>query len=349
MPPASRITDLHSCPLHPGGPVASGSPDTIIAYAPAARVTDRVACGGAVDVVRRGASNVLINHLEAARLGDPTVHGGVLATGAPNVIIGETAQSYALVAAAAAANTFVEQCPYAREERELEEAAAAAESQGGAPTTEELPAPPSNLYETTEEERALAASEGDTPAIRVAREKLVREFYEAHAADGLGSARADQDLGVGGVPPRANAHPDGFTIDLGKPVALVQLELGVQVSMSVRTQGLDAGMLERIVTPSPTPRRDATRVIDAASRKHVVLELASEGGAALQFTEGPRIHDATGPSELASAPGEGVRWLLPNTTRESLRCLVCGSPSDDAAPRFVTLAAGKVPPRRCVC
>lgn len=349
MPPASRITDLHTCPVHPGGPIASGSPDTIIAYAPAARVTDRVACGGAVDVVRRGSSNVLINHLEAARLGDPTIHGGTLATGAPNVIIGETAQSYALIAAAASANTFVEECPYAREDRELEEAAAAAESEGGAPSTEELPAPPSNPYETTEAERELAASEGDTPAIRVAREKLVREFYAAHASDGLGTARADQDLGVGGVPPRANAHTKGFGIDLGKPVLLVRLEPGVRVSMSVRTHGRGAGALVNVVAPLPPSGSAPTAAEDTAGRRQIVAELRDIEGIALQSVEGPAVDDWTDPSQPVSTPGGGTRWLLPHTTRESLRCLGCGSPPDLGAPRYVALASGKVPPRRCVC
>jgi len=64
MPPAARIGDFHACPLvnvaqpHVGGPVAMGCP------------------------------TVMIGGMPAARLGDMTVHGGVVAAGFPLVMIG---------------------------------------------------------------------------------------------------------------------------------------------------------------------------------------------------------------------------------------------------------------------
>lgn len=69
MPPAARITDMHTCPMqtpafpspipHVGGPV-----------------------------VGPGVPNVLIGKMPAARMGDTTAHGGSVAAGCPTVMIG---------------------------------------------------------------------------------------------------------------------------------------------------------------------------------------------------------------------------------------------------------------------
>ncbi|MBK5291554.1 MAG: PAAR domain-containing protein [Acidobacteriia bacterium] len=65
MPPAARMTDMHTCPLvtglvpHVGGPILPPCCPT-----------------------------VLIGFLPAARIGDPTIHGGVIVAGYPTVIIG---------------------------------------------------------------------------------------------------------------------------------------------------------------------------------------------------------------------------------------------------------------------
>lgn len=98
MPPAARITDMHSCPLvnpgpvpHVGGPIITGSPNVITGYMPQARVSDKCVCAGPVDVIVRGSPTVLVNNLMAARIGDNTVHGGVIVTGFPTVLIGEAA------------------------------------------------------------------------------------------------------------------------------------------------------------------------------------------------------------------------------------------------------------------
>lgn len=95
MPPAARISDMHTCPLvspgpvpHVGGPVVMGSHNVFVAGMPQARVGDQCVCVGPPDAVAMGSPTVLVNGRMAARLGDPTVHGGVIASGAPNVMIG---------------------------------------------------------------------------------------------------------------------------------------------------------------------------------------------------------------------------------------------------------------------
>lgn len=93
-PPAARITDMHTCPMvtgivpHVGGPIITGSPNTIIGNMPAARVTDSLTCVGPPDTIVKGSATVMINNLPAARIGDQTAHGGVIVLGYPTVLIG---------------------------------------------------------------------------------------------------------------------------------------------------------------------------------------------------------------------------------------------------------------------
>jgi uncharacterized Zn-binding protein involved in type VI secretion len=96
MPPAARVTDMHICPMvtgivpHVGGPILPPcSPNVLIGYLPAARITDLATCVGPPDTILMGSPTVLINNLMAARIGDPTVHGGVIVLGCFTVIIGE--------------------------------------------------------------------------------------------------------------------------------------------------------------------------------------------------------------------------------------------------------------------
>ncbi len=96
MPPASRITDMHTCPMvtgivpHVGGPILPpGEPTVLIGMLPAARMTDMLTCVGPPDTILMGSPTVLIGNLMAARLGDPTAHGGVIILGEPTVEIGE--------------------------------------------------------------------------------------------------------------------------------------------------------------------------------------------------------------------------------------------------------------------
>jgi len=114
MPPASRITDAHACPLHGGGPDVSGSFNVITGYMPQARVGDTLICPPGPDVIVAGSATVLVNNRMAARLGDATAHGGRLVAGCPTVIIGDTGQGSTLVGAAKDGTPFCEECEKAR-------------------------------------------------------------------------------------------------------------------------------------------------------------------------------------------------------------------------------------------
>lgn len=115
MPPAARISDMHTCPKvepglvpHVGGPVVSGCSSVLIGYQPASRVGDAAACVPSQDTIAAGSSTVLIGARPAARLGDPTVHGGVITRGCPTVLIDVPAQSICLQCAAAHGASFVQ-------------------------------------------------------------------------------------------------------------------------------------------------------------------------------------------------------------------------------------------------
>jgi uncharacterized Zn-binding protein involved in type VI secretion len=95
--PAARITDLHVCPIvppaspapHVGGPIVTpGGPTVLIVGLPAACVGSMCVCVGPPDSVMLGSFTVMICGKPAARLGDPTVHGGTIVGGAPTVMIG---------------------------------------------------------------------------------------------------------------------------------------------------------------------------------------------------------------------------------------------------------------------
>ncbi|MDC0669272.1 PAAR domain-containing protein [Nannocystis radixulma] len=111
MPPAARVTDLHSCPKHGGGPVVPrGEPSVLIGFMPAARESDRAFCKDGDDIVLRGEASVLVGGLPAARLGDPTIHGGLVTAGCPTVLIGSSPQRATLEAAAAVGAPLCESC-----------------------------------------------------------------------------------------------------------------------------------------------------------------------------------------------------------------------------------------------
>ncbi len=87
--PAARITDMHTCPIHGGGPILPpGCPTVLIGGLPAARASDLATCVWPPDAIALGSFRVLIGGLPAARMGDPTLHGGVIAMGMPTVLIG---------------------------------------------------------------------------------------------------------------------------------------------------------------------------------------------------------------------------------------------------------------------
>lgn len=95
MPPAARITDMHTCPQvtalvpHVGGPILPpGAPTVLIGGLPAAAVGDPATCVGPPDSIVRGSATVLVGGRPAARMGDQTAHGGVIVGGFPTVMIG---------------------------------------------------------------------------------------------------------------------------------------------------------------------------------------------------------------------------------------------------------------------
>jgi uncharacterized Zn-binding protein involved in type VI secretion len=118
MPPAARVTDLHTCPMtigpvpHVGGPVMpAGEPTVLIGFLPAARVGDMAVCTGPPDSIAMGEPTVMIGNKMAARIGDPTTHGGVIVLGCPSVMIGSSAQGQALSGSNA---PFCKECERAR-------------------------------------------------------------------------------------------------------------------------------------------------------------------------------------------------------------------------------------------
>jgi len=99
MPPAARITDMHTCPMqtpafpspipHVGGPVTGpGVQNVLIGKMPAAVLGDNCVCVGPPDVIVKGSATVMIGNRPAARIGDTTAHGGSITTGCVNVLIG---------------------------------------------------------------------------------------------------------------------------------------------------------------------------------------------------------------------------------------------------------------------
>lgn len=108
---------MHTCPMvnpgpvpHVGGPDISGSPDVITGYMPQARVGDSLVCVPAIDKIAKGSPTVLVNGRMAARIGDPTAHGGVLVAGCPTVLIGESGQGSTLRGASKDGTPFCEEC-----------------------------------------------------------------------------------------------------------------------------------------------------------------------------------------------------------------------------------------------
>jgi uncharacterized Zn-binding protein involved in type VI secretion len=98
MPPAARLTDMHTCPQvtpglppipHVGGPVLGpGVPTVLIGKLPAAVLGDLAPCVGPPDSIVQGSATVLIGGKPAARMGDATAHGGTIVLGLPTVMIG---------------------------------------------------------------------------------------------------------------------------------------------------------------------------------------------------------------------------------------------------------------------
>ncbi|NCT94932.1 MAG: type VI secretion protein [Chitinophagaceae bacterium] len=98
MPPAARLTDMHTCPMqtpgvppipHVGGPITGpGAPTVLIGKMPAAVMGDMAVCVGPPDSIVKGSATVMICGKPAARMGDTCAHGGSIVLGCPTVMIG---------------------------------------------------------------------------------------------------------------------------------------------------------------------------------------------------------------------------------------------------------------------
>lgn len=96
MKPAARLQDPHTCPMtdpmpHVGGTIrARGSSSVLIAHLPAATQGSSCTCEvGSANTIVAGSSTVLIDHRAAARMGDPTAHGGTISAGCLTVLMGD--------------------------------------------------------------------------------------------------------------------------------------------------------------------------------------------------------------------------------------------------------------------
>ncbi|MBT9330208.1 PAAR domain-containing protein [Paracidobacterium acidisoli] len=84
--PASRIGDMHVCPMvtgivpHVGGPFVLGSPTVLVGMMPQSRVTDQLVCVGPPDIAVMGAETVLVGMAGAG--GVMGAMGGIAAMGA---------------------------------------------------------------------------------------------------------------------------------------------------------------------------------------------------------------------------------------------------------------------------
>lgn len=93
--PASRIGDMHICPMvtglvpHVGGPLLPPCvPNVLIGSMPAAPMGNMATCVGPPDVAVLGSFTVLTGSRPQVRMGDMTAHGGTIILGQPTVLVG---------------------------------------------------------------------------------------------------------------------------------------------------------------------------------------------------------------------------------------------------------------------
>ncbi|MEP1586360.1 MAG: PAAR domain-containing protein [Tateyamaria sp.] len=87
--PGARITDMHACPVHGGGPIVTGFPTVLVGKLPASRIGDISMCLGVIpDPLVQGSPTVLIGKSPASRMTDSCAHGGKIVSGCPTVLIG---------------------------------------------------------------------------------------------------------------------------------------------------------------------------------------------------------------------------------------------------------------------
>ena len=84
---SARQGDLHVCPIpgHIPTPIVTASSDVLVNAVNVARVGDVCACGA---VIVAGFPSILVNGRPMAHLGSPTSHGGMIVNGSPDVVGG---------------------------------------------------------------------------------------------------------------------------------------------------------------------------------------------------------------------------------------------------------------------
>ena len=95
---AARLLDNHVCPFvtpapvpvpHVGGPIIGPGAFTVLtAKFPQAVMGDNCICVGPPATIIKGSMTVMMAKKPAARVLDPTAHGGMIVKGAPTVLIG---------------------------------------------------------------------------------------------------------------------------------------------------------------------------------------------------------------------------------------------------------------------
>lgn len=117
-----------------------------------------------------------------------------------------------------------------------------------------------------------------TPGCSLAREQVVRDFYEGRP--GLGQARASQDLGCHPTTDMANQHPAGYGIDLSKPVSVVDLPPSAAVNQYVKKHGTPGAFFDAQgkqtaaalgLNPDPTLRQAKTFTVPVTDPEQQAL------------------------------------------------------------------------------
>lgn len=80
MLPIARLTDTHDCPIHGRNAIITSQSQVLVDNLPVACVGDKTACGA---VIITGSSTFSINGKPVAYLGSATSHGGVITSGSP--------------------------------------------------------------------------------------------------------------------------------------------------------------------------------------------------------------------------------------------------------------------------
>lgn len=324
MPPASRITDMHTCPMvtgivpHVGGPILPpGEPTVIIGMLPAARMTDMLTCVGPPDTILMGSPTVLIGNLMAARIGDPTAHGGVIILGEPTVEIGEVGMgspvvstpmaplvilAQAMTSASSPASQAISSAAQALAQSAQDGTAAVEFSLANQPLAQAAGSPAAEGSAPPSDED-LAAQEGDSPPQQAARLRVATAFYQANCPD-----KDDADI---------ESHV--ACIDLSKPVEVASIPPqggganGDEVWQWARPGAAQSGEYFAIDPSATTDDLGVDR--DARTQKHHTARSPLTG---LKSTAAPTQNTWNPASPGEAYPGGGTQLFIPRGSQGGL-------------------------------